>query len=239
MVEFCPSNPKVPGSTPAYTSFFLFFWFCLQNFKFCKFSYSKDILEAKQTFPSLFEHQKVSQMWYVPLVLTGIWTRDLSHQSPTPYPLGHEGNELIGLKTFERVLICFPFDHPSLRQIGLKPSLWHKDSKSVFKVDIDWWEWGFYKPLTLQTDKQTDRASLICFYSTAEKKKEILIFSTLITQIQPKIDNPNQTVLSSPLTLLQWCAIETRHLLERKEVCLILNILEKYFWNKWYHIWKP
>ena len=46
-------------------------------------------------------------------------------------------------------------------------------------------------------DKQTDRASLIFFYSTAEKKKEIVIFSILITQIKPKIDNPNQTVLSS------------------------------------------
>ena len=43
----------------------------------------------------------------------------------------------------------------------LKPSLLHKDSKSVFKVDIDWWEWGFYKLLTLRMDKQTDRASLI------------------------------------------------------------------------------
>ena len=37
-----------------------------------------------------------------------------------PYPLGHEGNELFSLKTFESIIICFPFDHPSLRQIGLR-----------------------------------------------------------------------------------------------------------------------
>ena len=42
------------------------------------------------------------------------------YQSPTPYPLDHEGNELLGLKTFESILICFPFDHPSLPQTGLK-----------------------------------------------------------------------------------------------------------------------
>ena len=116
MVEFWPSNPKVPGSTSGHNRYF--FSFCLQNFNFWKFSHSNYILEAKQPFQSLFEHPKVTQKWYVPLVHTRIWTRDLSYQSPTPHPLGHGGNELFELKTIESILIFSPFDQPSLRHIG-------------------------------------------------------------------------------------------------------------------------
>ena len=38
---------------------------------------------------------------------------------------------------------------------------------------------------------------------------------------------------------LQWRAIETRHLLKRKDVSFILTIFPKTFWNKWYLLWKP
>ena len=39
--------------------------------------------------------------------------------------------------------------------------------------------------------------------------------------------------------LVQWCAIETRHLLKKKDICIILTTFPKDFRNKWYLIWKP
>ena len=38
---------------------------------------------------------------------------------------------------------------------------------------------------------------------------------------------------------LQWRAIETRHLLKRKDVSFIFTIFPKTFWNNWYLSWKP
>ena len=43
---------------------------------------------------------------------------------------------------------------------SLKHFLCHKDSKSVLKVDINWWEGWLKERLTYQTDKQTDRQTL-------------------------------------------------------------------------------
>ena len=70
---------------------------------------------------------------------------------------------------------------------SLKPSLCHKDSKSVLKVDMNWWEGCFYKGLTHRTDKQTDRQTFVNRDLLTEGKKntEIEIFSIYIIQLPP------------------------------------------------------
>ena len=44
---------------------------------------------------------------------------------------------------------------------SLKCSLCHKDSKSVLKVDMNWWEGCFKERLTHRTDKRTDRQTFV------------------------------------------------------------------------------
>ena len=55
----------------------------------------------------------------------------------------------------------FYITHSSATKDSLKPSLCRKDSKSVLKVDINWWEGWFKEILTYRTDKQTDRQTFV------------------------------------------------------------------------------
>ena len=54
---------------------------------------------------------------------------------------------------------------------NLKRSLCHKDSKSVLKVDMNWWEGCFKERLTHRTDKRTDRQTFVNRLVTWRKKE--------------------------------------------------------------------
>ena len=54
---------------------------------------------------------------------------------------------------------------------SLNCSLYHKDSKSVLKVDMNWWEGCFKERLTHRTDKRTDRQTFVNRLVTWRKKE--------------------------------------------------------------------
>ena len=70
---------------------------------------------------------------------------------------------------------------------SLKHFLCHKDSKSVLKVDMNWWEGWFKELLTHRTDKRTDRQTFVNRDLLTEGKKftEIEIFSICVIQLPP------------------------------------------------------
>ena len=59
MVEFGPSDPKVPGSTLGHISFFFSFFASRISNSASFHILNNYILKAKQPFPFLFEQQKV------------------------------------------------------------------------------------------------------------------------------------------------------------------------------------
>ena len=67
---------------------------------------------------------------------------------------------------------------------SLKHSLCHKDSKSVPKVEVNWWEVCFYKGITEgHSNRWTDRLYLKSFHSGVNWKIRIEMFSMFIGQL--------------------------------------------------------